>query len=318
MIRIRDIKPNRTVTRYAGEYDRAFIVTNGDLLVGMDGEFNSVIWNGGEALLNQRVCKLHSFKNCLKEYVAWLIPKKLKEIEDSTYAVTVKHISAEQIRKIEIPLPSLEVQKEIVAEIEGYQKVIDGARAVLDNYCPHIPVHPEWALEKFGEVISTITPPAKIQAGNFSDEGRFPVIDQSQNAIAGRTNDEAALVDGTGGLVIFGDHTCAVKFVNERFAQGADGIKIIKAGRRLEPKFIYFYLLSHPIAQEGYKRHFGKLKETPIAVPPVAIQQQIIAEIEAEQALVAANRELISRFEKKIQATLARVWAEEEPVTLEP
>jgi type I restriction enzyme M protein len=317
LIRIRDIKPNRTVTKYTGEFDPAFLVQNGDLLVGMDGEFNSVLWNGGPALLNQRVSKLHSFTGCLKEYVALLVPKKLREIEDGTYAVTVKHISGKQISAIEIPLPPLEVQKEIVAEIEGYQKVIDGARAVLDHYRPHIPIHPDWPMEVFEEVTTTITPPSKIQAGDFSEIGRYPIIDQSQNAIAGWTDDESTLVDGTSGLVIFGDHTCAVKFIAEHFAQGADGIKIIKAGARLEPKFIYFYLLSHPIESDGYKRHFGKLKESTIPLPPLTTQQAVVAEIEAEQALVAANRELIARFEQKIQATLARVWGEEETPLVE-
>ena len=55
-------------------------------------------------------------------------------------------------RRFEIPLPPLEVQKEIVAEIEGYQKVIDGARAVLDNYRPHIPIHPDWPMAEIGEL----------------------------------------------------------------------------------------------------------------------------------------------------------------------
>ena len=54
--------------------------------------------------------------------------------------------------ELQIPLPPLEVQKEIVAEIEGYQKVINGARAVLDNYRPHIPIHPDWPMVTLGEV----------------------------------------------------------------------------------------------------------------------------------------------------------------------
>jgi len=215
--------------------------------------------------------------------------------------------------ELQIPLPPLEVQKEIVAEIEGYQAVIDGARAVIDHYRPHIPIDPAWPTEIFGDVTSTVTPPAKIQSTGFSATGRYPIIDQSQNDIAGRTDDESTLVDGREGLVIFGDHTCAVKFVNERFAQGADGIKIIRTNARLLPKFVYFYLLSHPIGQDGYKRHFGKLKESSIPLPPLATQEAIVAEIEAEQKLVAANRELIARFEKKIQATLARIWGEETP-----
>ncbi|RRQ20746.1 N-6 DNA methylase [Thiohalobacter thiocyanaticus] len=134
IIRIRDIKTNSTKTKYVGEYDPAYLVENGDLLIGMDGEFNSVIWGGGQALLNQRVCKLHSFEGCLKEYVAAMIPKKLKEIEDATYAVTVKHISAKQIKQIEIPLPPVEVQKEIMGEIERHRENIeDYKRRIQDE-----------------------------------------------------------------------------------------------------------------------------------------------------------------------------------------
>jgi type I restriction enzyme M protein len=61
-----------------------------------------------------------------------------------------------------------------------------------------------------------------------------------------------------------------------------------------------------------------KLKEFKIPLPDIATQQAIVAEIEAEQALVAANRELVARFEKKIQATLARIWGEEEPAAPQP
>jgi type I restriction enzyme M protein len=207
-----------------------------------------------------------------------------------------------------IPLPPLEVQREIVAEIEGYQKVIDGARAVVENYRPHIAIDPAWPLEQLMSLATTITPPKKIQANTFRQDGRFPIIDQSQNEIAGWTDDKAALVDGRDGLVIFGDHTCAVKFVSEPFAQGADGIKIIKAGPTLVPKYLYFYLLSHPIESDGYNRHFKKLKETEVPVPPVSEQNKIVAELEAERALVEANRELIALMEKKIEAAIARVW----------
>ena len=60
-------------------------------------------------------------------------------------------INQADVESVQIPLPPLEVQKEIVAEIEGYQKVIDGARAVLDNYRPHIPIHPDWPMVEIGE-----------------------------------------------------------------------------------------------------------------------------------------------------------------------
>ena len=222
----------------------------------------------------------------------------------------IRNLDNSAYQQIQIPLPPLSVQKEIVAEIEGYQKVLDGARAVLDHYRPHIPIRPEWPSEIFEEIAETLTPPVKIQKSCFSDTGRYPIIDQSQNKIAGRTDDKHALVDGSGGLVIFGDHTCAVKYVEEPFAQGADGIKIIKAGKHLLPKYLYYYLLANPIKTDGYKRHYGKLKETTVPLPPLAEQRAIVAEIEAERALVEANRDLIARMEKKIQAVLARVWGQ--------
>jgi len=133
IIRIRDIKPNRTTTRYTGTYDTKYIVHNGDLIIGMDGEFNSIIWAGGEALLNQRVCRLHSFEGCLKEFVALLLPKALKEIESKTYAVTVKHISAKQILGIQIPLPPLATQQAIVAEIEAEQSLVAANRELVER-----------------------------------------------------------------------------------------------------------------------------------------------------------------------------------------
>ena len=66
------------------------------------------------------------------------------------------HIISQDLKEIQIPLPPLEVQKEIVAEIEGYQKVINGARAVLDNYRPHIPIHPDWPMVKLADVCESI------------------------------------------------------------------------------------------------------------------------------------------------------------------
>ena len=188
------------------------------------------------------------------------------------------HIYPKDIANLHIPLPPLDVQREIVAEIEGYQRVLDGARAVLDGYRPHVPVDPSWPLVELGTAISTITPPAKIQARDFSDSGKYPVIDQSQDRVAGWTDDEDSLVDGQEGLVVFGDHTCAVKFIRGKFAQGADGIKIISTHDGINPEFLYFYLLSHPLLQDGYRRHFSLLKRMAIPVPPLEAQQSIVAE----------------------------------------
>jgi type I restriction enzyme M protein len=83
---------------------------------------------------------------------------------------SMKNISKSQLLSLQIPLPPLDVQKEIVAEIDSYQKVINGARAVLDNYRPHIPIHPDWPMVELCEVTESISdgdhmPPPKSDSG---------------------------------------------------------------------------------------------------------------------------------------------------------
>jgi len=248
----------------------------------------------------------------LGKFLFWNLRARAREIlaEGIKPGVTVQSFHTGYFQNLEVPLPPLEVQREILAEIEGYQRVIDGARAVVDDYRPHIPVSPDWSVEQLQNLVDTITPPLKLQTSEYDAVGEVPIIDQSQDYIAGWTNNRAATIEPHNGLVIFGDHTCAVKFVDRPFAQGADGIKILRAKPSLLPKYLALYLQSYPLAQDGYRRHFSKLKEHPVRVPPLETQRAIVAEIEAEQAIVDGNRDLIVRFEAKIEATIARVWGE--------
>ncbi|EXL08183.1 N-6 DNA methylase [Brucella anthropi] len=245
-------------------------------------------------------------------FLFWNLKARGKEIlaEGIKPGVTVQSFHSGFFQNFEIPLPPLEVQSEIVAEIDGYQRVIDGARSVLYNYRPHIPVDMDWHTDQLQNLVDTVTPPLKLQTSEYCETGEIPIIDQSQDYIAGWTNRIDAAIDPKEGLVIFGDHTCAVKFVNRPFAQGADGIKILRARQGILPKYLALYLQAYPLAQDGYRRHFSKLKEHPVRFPAFDVQQAIVAEIETEQALVNGNRGLIARFEKKIDATIARVWGE--------
>jgi type I restriction enzyme S subunit len=134
IIRIRDVKPNSTQTFYssAGEYDEHYLVENGDLIVGMDGDFNSTIWQGGTALLNQRVCRIRvdDRKYNLK-FLAYALPGYLDVIHKNTSSVTVKHLSSRSLEQIPLPLPTLPEQRRIVAEIEKQFTRLDTAVASL-------------------------------------------------------------------------------------------------------------------------------------------------------------------------------------------
>ena len=139
LIRIRDLKAGLgTVVNFVGDYDPQYVVGDGDLLIGMDGEFRCHEWQGGKALLNQRVCKLTDFSDeLLPRFLYYGINKYLKEIEDRTAYTTVKHLSSKTIKSIDFPLPPLEEQQRIVAVLdeafEGLARARAHARANLQN-----------------------------------------------------------------------------------------------------------------------------------------------------------------------------------------
>jgi type I restriction enzyme S subunit len=120
LIRIRDLKSGTdTETRYTGQYDDEHVVSAGDYLIGMDGEFRCYEWQGEPALLNQRVCRLRGFDKSLESrFLFYGINKFLKDIEDVTGYTTVKHLSSKSILAIEMPVPPLEEQKRIVARLD--------------------------------------------------------------------------------------------------------------------------------------------------------------------------------------------------------
>ncbi|MDM7861919.1 restriction endonuclease subunit S [Alteromonas sp. ASW11-36] len=119
LVRIRDVVAGESETYYSGEYSEDYVLENGDMLIGMDGDFNRARWKGGRALLNQRVCKVTAKADTLDQsYLYHFLPKALAKIHAETPAVTVKHLSVKGIRNIEIPLPPLDEQKRIAAILD--------------------------------------------------------------------------------------------------------------------------------------------------------------------------------------------------------
>ena len=135
LIRIRDLKQGSlTETRYTGDYDKKYVVTKGNLLIGMDGEFRCYEWKGRDALLNQRVCRLQNFDDNLDQrYLLYAINDELKKIEDVTGFTTVKHLSSSTIKEIILNLPPLTEQQRIVAKLDAAFAEIDRAIEVAEG-----------------------------------------------------------------------------------------------------------------------------------------------------------------------------------------
>ena len=136
LIRIRDVVRGYSETYTTEEYKSEYIVHENDLLIGMDGEFNIAKWGKTPALLNQRVCRLAPKDSIDKDYLFYFMPIALKRIEEKTPFVTVKHLSAKELNKIEIPVLSLEEQRKIAETLSKVDKLIafrDRQLAKLDE-----------------------------------------------------------------------------------------------------------------------------------------------------------------------------------------
>lgn len=231
-----------------------------------------------------------------------------------------------EIGSIEVPLPPLEAQKEIVAEIGGYQKIIDGARAVLDHYRPHIPIHPDWPVVPLGEICSlggTITTDVDLALPYFgadSIESNTGKLLKTETAQSQRVNGPVYEFDGERLLYSkIRPYLNKLTVVDLRGYCSSDMYPLLPDSSKVLITYLATYMLSDTFNQRirGYyerasipKINRTQLFETEVPLPPLATQQFIVGEIEAEQALVGANRELMARFERKIQATLDRVCGE--------
>lgn len=133
LVRIRDIKRGYSDTYFSGEYPKEYVLSAGDLLVGMDGEFNIAKWKTDGALLNQRVCKLVAKGDTNEEYLRFAMTKALKEIENRTSFVTVKHLSAKELNKLELNVPSSLSQANIANILSKIETIIELRKEELMN-----------------------------------------------------------------------------------------------------------------------------------------------------------------------------------------
>jgi restriction endonuclease S subunit len=232
------------------------------------------------------------------------------------------------------------VQKEIVAEIEGYQKVIYGARAVLDHYRPHIPIQPDWPMVELRELCTVITKGSSpnwqgvsyldspgvlfvtsenIREGWVDLEHRKYVEDKfnemETRSILRRGDVLTTLVGASiGRTAVFESDEIA----NINQAVGilrCDPAKLINAFlmQLLNSEFLLSIIHANKVENARANISLTFFQQLRIPFPPLETQRAIVAEIEAERRLVEANRELIARMDNKIAAVLARIWGEDSP-----
>ncbi len=154
------------------------------------------------------------------------------------------------------------------------------------------------------ECIQKLPKKSGVPLKNYQKTGKFPVIDQGQDFIGGYTDNESLVYSNDLPVVIFGDHTRAIKFIDFPFAVGADGTKVLKPKDFLNSKFFYFALMSLDVESRGYARHFRILKEKKIPLPPIAKQKKIVARLEGLLGKVKEAKRLRAEAQEAAQSLL--------------
>lgn len=187
--------------------------------------------------------------------------------------------------------------------------------ALEDIFEPKIPVvPPSWAVLPFEQAADVVSDKGKrVKQGSYLLAGKIPIIDQGQDAIGGYTDDEDMAFDDELPVILFGDHTRSFKYIDKRFAVGAEGVKILRPREGYVPKFFYYLLRSLQIPSRGYSRHFQFLRKFHLPLAPEEQQRNIVAEIEKQFSRLdeaVANLKRVKANLKRYKASILKAAVE--------
>ena len=238
------------------------------------------------------------------------------------------------IEGLVIPLPPLEVQRELVAEIEGYQRVMDGARAVVDNWRPRVDVDSEWPMSKLSAVCTVNPPKSEVAHMDGTVEVSFvPMTDIGENTMYFEVQNTKQLQDVGNSYTYFKDDDVLVARVTPCFENGKAGIAkqlhsgigfgssefyVLRAHESTTPEWIFLCVATHEFRAWATPKMTGTgglqrvprwaIDEYEIPLPPLETQRAIVAELDEERAAVDHAQRLATKMEQRINGAIARVW----------
>ncbi len=238
-------------------------------------------------------------------------PRAVAAIEDASVGTTMVNLNQGTLAGLKIQLPPLPEQRAIAAALSDMDALLDGLDRLIAKKCDlkqaamqqlltgqtRLPgFNGPWEVRSFQDVLIRLNAKAhKIQAADYQSTGDFPVVDQGKNAVIGYSDRaDKRFHCPADGVIVFGDHTCTVKFVDFDFLVGADGTQIIKGLSGQSTRFHAFQLEYSGIHSTGYNRHFRYLTERSFVVPPLSEQTAIatiLSDMDSEIAALEARRD---------------------------
>jgi type I restriction enzyme M protein len=290
-------------------------VDDGDIIMPMIGTIGNPIIVKKErdfAVKNVALIKFFTDTKINRYYLREILASEIikQRFMNESSGSTQKFIPLKYIRNLDIPLPGLSVQEQIVSEVESYHKIIDGARQVVENYKPRIDIDPAWEMVELGNII-------KLTSGRFLSnqnmiQGEFPVY--GGNGVNGHHNEyfleEPTVVIGRVGAY------CGSTLITQPKAWVTDnGLYVKEYLRDIEIEYLAQMLRQININQ--YAKVGGQpsisqstVLELKIPYPDLHTQKELVNKIRTVEGLIDSSRELILIYEQKIKDRIAKVWGE--------
>lgn len=309
-------------TRFEETELERYSVKKGDLLICEGGDIGrAAIWNQEQSIQYQNALHRVRFNGDVSPRFCLMYLRHLKDsgVLDSRYGkgVTIKHLVKSSLLSIPIPIPPLAEQERIVAELDLLSSIIDKKKAQLKEYDQLAqsifytmfgdPITNEkgWEVKAFEDTICNVVYTKKLHRKDYLENGMIPIISQEEEFISGYWNnaDDAFKVDSP--VVIFGDHTRVIKYIDFSFVLGADGVKILKPINDINTRYFFSFLKNCNVPSLGYSRHYKLLKELFVPLPPLPLQQEFASKVEAierqksliQQSIVETQTLFDSRME---------------------
>ena len=298
-----------------------YIISRGDLLISWSATIGFYIWDDEDAYLNQHIFKVVPKSNVLTKYLYYCGDKIAADMRDNVHGNTMRHITKGRFESIQIPLPPLSVQDEIVAEVAGYQRVIDGARAVAANWRPRVDIDPSWPVVALGEVCEVIagqSPPGDSYNAAGTGEPFYQGKTEFGEMFLGDpvkwTTDPKRFAEDGDVLMSVRAPVGPVNLATQRVSIGR-GLAAIRPKRdRLIILYGYYVLRSLEARITGSSGatfasiNKGEIEKIEIPLPPLRVQEELVAGIEEERRRAVGAGELAGLLEERVRGAVGRVW----------
>ena len=322
--------------RYA--QDKHIILKEGDILITKDGSIGKLAYveniKEKKATLNNGIFRIRIKDNNTKFiYYTFLSLQFKKFLEKLSAGSSINHLYQKDFKTYKIILPISPKEQQKIANtlssldslIEAQQRKVEALKkhkkGLMQQLFPaegaNVPklrfkeFSGEWEEKKFEKVFDRI--PSKkyqIKSSEYLVKGKHPVIDQGKSKIIAYSNNTNKLFKNDG-IIVFGDHTRILKYIDFNFIVGADGTQLIKTKENFNSRFFYYQILKNKIPNTGYNRHFKFIKDMLFVVPSEKEKQEqekIANTLSSLDNLIGAHQRKVEALKKHKKALMQQMF----------